>query len=50
MIEQVPFILKLDDRVMRGPADDRGKNDAFISKRSKRAAADPVHQLVCRAC
>ncbi|MNE90684.1 hypothetical protein D3C80_1882260 [compost metagenome] len=50
MVEQVPFILKLDDGMVRGPADDRGKNGAFKRKRSKRAAADSIHQLMRRAC
>ncbi|MNW17187.1 hypothetical protein D3C71_2162800 [compost metagenome] len=46
MIEQIPLIFKLDNRMVGGPSDDRSKDCPFEGERSKRTLADAVDKLV----
>lgn len=49
VVEQIPFALELDDRMVRRPADDRRQDDALVRERPVRVVADGVDQLVRRA-
>ena len=42
MVEKVPAAAVLDDRVVRGPAEDRRQDDALVGKRPVRVVADGV--------
>lgn len=46
VIEQIPFALEFDDRVMSRPTLDRLQNTASVCKGAQRAVADSIYQVV----
>ena len=46
MVEEPPLAAELHDGVVRGPAVDRGQDDALVGERAVRVVTDGVANLV----